>query len=581
VDLKRMLSDLNNDQKAEDEENRATMCKCTNDVKDYSASISTHDSTIKELDANIVELQSVIGKLDKDITSFSQTVADMAEAVNNTSGDLLALEAAHLARITENNESIDILGRTIEALTDASANNTEDDILLQHAADLIQDQLRNHPSMLRGALSLEQQHTASGLSMLRGSPSTAYSEILGILGQLKVSFVSDNEDAIVQYSKKTEVLDALLKSYEAQKAAAESNLATSTAEHGDVKAPALELALSTRDSENTHFETATANLNVTKVSCNEEREQYDTITKIRQDEAAAVALAISILDDKAFRTQTTHTSFVQVGAQEDVPPFLRLHNAIEKLLADLANDLEDAKTQLDQCNEKLKIPRDALAEISTKVSDLEGTTQDFQGRVSDMRSLIDTNIEDVKKAQEDLKKKGEERATQNVLFQVELAHATEQQIKLNLAIDALQRFPEQATKENAKQLAITTLGDVLSDAQDMAKTLISDEGDNQRDYAEAVKTMTVAAADADTEIHGFEKEFVDMEIRLSEDMNSLTSSSKTKILVSKELSDLNASCDLIIRNFNSTRDAINSETSGLVETARILGNFSSENASAA
>merc|ERR1719456_1434901 len=312
-------------------------------------------------------------------------------------------------------------------------------------------------------------------------------QIFGILSQMKDEF---GKNLVAAQKEEMEALIAyheMKSAKEAELAAARTALDTKTQDLADTQA---KVAQAKQDLEDTQAAMAADQefLVDLKEKCAISDKEYAERSKTRADEIVAIGETIKILTDDDARDLFGKTmSFLQVGSAEQsataqgllrnraakkiigvakkhrnwvlatlavtvqLDAFVKVKKAMDDMIAELKVQQAEEVKKNDFCKAELDKNEDTIKEKGYLQEDQEAKIDDLEGTIETLTQDLETLKATVAENHIQLKRAGEDRATQNKEFQQVVADQRATVVILNKALARLEKF--YAPKDGAAALA--------------------------------------------------------------------------------------------------------------------------------
>jgi hypothetical protein len=490
--LKDMVSELENEQKKDQDLYDKLGCWCETNEKEKTLAIATAEKNIKELTASIESNTAKGQQLETDIKNLKAEVAANTAALEEAS----AVREKELAEFNQNEkDTITSLQSLKGALNTLGKHNKgasfiQEDVLV-HLTHTLRSHIKNKPTLMTDAILPHQRRLLQSLlqrpegfvSLLQQQPgmdasgATSYNsqsgEIFGMLQQMKETMETDSvkskkeeEEAAAAYVQLQEAKNAEIK-------AAKGKIFSKTEEAANAAKTVANNDMDLENNENclaadTEF---LANL---KKTCANVDAQFEARTKTRQEEMKAVSDTIAFLDsDEAHDLFTKSLGFFQLRAESQLSvvqrekarqfladegnrlrsrrlsflasrmkfdPFGKMRENIDGMTGALGKEKEDEIEFKDECVDDFNVNEKQTNERSDHKNDLDhdiANLEDEIGVKTDEEKMLEQEIYD---AQVEMKKASQNRELENKDFQVVIADQRATQKILNMAVERLGDF---------------------------------------------------------------------------------------------------------------------------------------------
>jgi len=639
--LKDMLKQLEKEAEEDEEIYDKMACWCETNDKEKTKAIADAEARIADLTTQIEEATALSARLSTEIKNLEKEIANNQEALDKAT----AIRQKELAEFNaEEKDLLESISALKAAVTVLSKHHGGSAAMLQapkaqlaSVVGRLRGALDKHRQLLIGAFSPSERRAIDAFLQSPGdyfdaSPTFKQSyapqsgEIFGILKQMKETFEADLSDAQKQEMENQ-------KAYEELKAAKEEEIAAGQAQL-DTKSQELastdeKLALAKEDIEDTKTSLAADQqfLMVLKEKCSMTDREWEERQKTRHLEMEAVSKALAILSsDDAHDTFTktfTPASLLQKGSTTNsasrkqasallsavakrlgssrladmadrvgLDAFERVKEAIDKLIAELAQEKQDEIKHKDFCVEEFNQNQLQTERKEREKADVLAKIEDLKMTIEELTKIIETLKAEIAEMQVQLKRAGEDREKENKVFQDTVADQRETQKLLQAALKVLAEFygkseaalvqkqepagpaPPPGFTDYKKSAAsggvMSLLQQIISDAKAMEAETVRAEEDAQKAYEDFVKETNAS-------IEAKSKDIVDKSEAKAKAEGDLVEAEQAKEAVLLELeqlanykAQLHQSCDFIIKNFDVRQSARDEEIEALRQAKAIL-----------
>lgn len=283
--------------------------------------------------------------------------------------------------------------------------------------------------------------------------------------------------------------------------------------------------------------------------------------------------------------------------------FEKVKAAIDKMVAELATQQQEEVEHKDWCKDELAKNRRSTEEQSDRKASLEADIEGGKKTLSQLSAELQASRKAVADMQKEMKKASEIREGENADFQETVADQRVTQAILQKALDRMKQVyalaqlgdepsqpgaphvqlsgtaaepgngPARFTEYNRNSkgnAVVVMLEKVLADSRHMEDEAHRGEQDAQSAYESFMK-------DANASIKRHQRSIVDMTENKAKTEQALTMAKEDLVSTERELenlhgtlTDVNASCDFLLRNFDARQEARATEISALKEAKAIL-----------
>merc|ERR1719343_716006 len=629
-----MLKQLEKEASEDEQVYEKMACWCETNDREKTKSIKDAEVRIEDLTTKIEELTAASARLNTEIKNLESEVAKNQEALDQAT----AIREKQLAEFNaEEKDLLESISALKAAVTVLSKHHGGSAAMLQApkaqlagVVGRLRGALDKHRQLLIGAFSPSERRAIDAFLQSPGdyfdaSPTFKQSyapqsgEIFGILKQMKETFEADLSDAQKQEMENQKAYEELKAAKEEEIAAGQAQLDTKSQE---LAATDEKLALAKEDIEDTKKSLAADQqfLMMLKEKCSMTDKEWEERQKTRHLEMEAVSKALAILSSDDAHDTFTKTfnpaSLLQKGSATNsanrkkasallsavakrlgssrladmadrvgLDAFERVKEAIDKLIAELAQEKQDEIKHKDFCVGEFN-----QNQLQTERKEREKA--DVLAKIEDLTKIIETLKAEIAEMQVQLKRAGEDREKENKVFQDTVADQRETQKLLQAALKVLADFYGKAEaalvqkqepagpapppgfgdykKSSASGGVMSLLQQIISDAKAMEAETVRAEEDAQKAYEDFVKETNAA-------IEAKSKDIVDKSEAKAKAEGDLVEAEEAHEAVMLELeqlanykASLHQSCDFIIKNFDIRQSARDEEIEALRQAKAIL-----------
>lgn len=629
--LKDMQTQLEEEQRQDEEtyENIACWCKLNN--REKTQSIKDAEQLITQLLAAIEEHTANAARLKTEIESLKGEIAKNEEAM----GTATALrEKQHAEFVAEEKDLVQSISALKSAIIVLSKHHKQPDEMLLSIRSILKHQMLVHKSLLDAATTAHEkrvlgafmQQNEDGSNVPNYQPQSG--EIFGILRNMKDTFQSN-----LASSQKEEV--------DNQKAFEE----LSAAKQKEINAGKLQLQVKIEQMASSQEKAAQAKEDIedtrnslgadneflleVKEKCTTTDAEWEQRQKTRQEEITAVSQALAVLsNDDAHDLFSKTLGFLQVSAPSistsrrndaravllavhsprlaslavnvKLDAFKKVFEAIDGMVVQLEKEKADEIKHRDWC----------IAELHSNEKDTQRVTRDrdqAQVTIADLNTSIDSLGREVKELQAEvaelqlqLKRAGEDRARENVDFQSTVANQRETQKLLQQALNVLKSFytrtvftqqeptslkgapaPEgfrEYKKSGGSGGVMVLIQQIIGDAKAMEADAIRAEADAQVAYESFVKQTNNGIKVKQRGIDNKNEEKAKAGVDKTDAETALAAHTLQLEQLSNAAGDAHKSCDFVLKNFEVRQTARDEEVAALHQAKAILSGAKFSNA---
>jgi hypothetical protein len=638
-------------------------CYCDQSEAEKKASIKQLTEQIDMLESRIAEIQGDSGVLSSECAQLKVDMAANEAARKEATAIRDKEHEAFVATEADLVEAISDLKEAIEVLAEVGADQTKS-VGADHKQFMAgygekegflqkNKKLQTVLHAVSALMNAKQRKTASAFlqAPFTGTYTSQSAEIMGILKEMRDTFTKDlaaarkaEADQLEAYDKfmavKKEAFDKMEASYgEKQKYLADND--------GELASSKSQLA----EAEN---QKASDEEFLAKLipMCEEKTKEYEKRKLLRANEEAAIAQAISILNsDAAFSTfgtvDATSTGstggpplkFIQLrsvrkhvnGAAQKrdavkrvlqkaaqdahssrlskVVSVLQAENAfetvleeIDKMLALIAEEAKQDKTNLDWCNKERDENEASLSEKEQEILKLEDSIDKLDTTINDPKTGLKKQIEETELAlvqnKESQTTETASRTKDNLAYQADIKNLVDAETILEKAIKVLAKYYDDLAKKLAAGEALMQREDPTptetwesnsyegqsSEGQDVIKMLEfilsetkkeeddahSAEESAQADYEDSMTQLKKEEAEGEKNLVSLKETLAEKEKELLDAKEDLKKTTEDKEAIEAYLLKIKPGCDFITFNFELREEDRKIETEALEKAIKLI-----------
>jgi len=625
--LQDMLKQLEKEAEEDEEIYEALGCWCETNDKAKTKAIADAETHIKDLTTKIEQLTANSARLNTEIEGLAKEVEEnqksLADATSMREKQLKEFNAEEADALN----SIELLGSALETLgahNGAALIQTS----VQTIASTLKHELTVNSKQYLGIITPSQRRMVEQFiqsGVMPGSSGSSYEPksgaIFGILNQMKETFETN-----LAASQKEEQQNQ--RAYEDLKAAKEREIAAGQ-QQIDVKTQELastdeKNAQAKEDLEDTR-NTLSADeefLMMLKEKCSVTDEEWEERQKTRQTEMGACSKALAVLssdDAHDLFKSTFNPGFLQItmlhperrnkaatvlvaaarhlhsprlsalAHQVKLDAFTKVKKAIDDMITQLGKEKEDEIKHKDFCTDEFNKNQLETEKKERERQDLEARIEDLELTIKTLTEQIDALKARIADMQVQMKRAGEDREKENKEFQQTVADQRASVVLLSKALDILSGFYNKAAllqqepagpppppgfkemKKNPQSSGVMAMiTQIIEDSKAMEAEAIKAEGSAQSAYESFVKETNASIEAASKDIINKSESKGKAEDYLAQSRTEHESVLTTLDELSAYNSELHASCDFIIKNFDIRQTARDEEIEALKQAKAIL-----------
>jgi len=626
--LQDMLKQLEKEAEEDEEVYEALSCWCETNDKAKTKAIADAETHIKNLQTKIEQLTANSARLNTEIEGLTTEVEEnqkaLADATSMRQKQLKEFNAEEADALN----SIELLGGAIETLSKHNAAS-----LLQTSVDTVANTLKHemsvHAKSYMGIITpsqrkLVEQFIQSGV--MPGSSGSSYQPksgaIFGILEQMKETFETNLAASQKEEQQNQRAFEDLKAAKEREIAAGQQQIDVKTQELASTDEKNAQAKEDLEDTRNT-LSADEEFLIMLKEKCSVTDEEWEERQKTRQMEMGACSKALAVLssdDAHDLFKNTFNPEFLQVSHPErrskaatvlvaaakhlhsprlsalahqvKLDAFTKVKKAIDDMITQLGKEKEDEIKHKDFCTDEFNKNQLETEKKERERQDLEARIEDLELTIKTLTEQIDALKAQIAEMQVQMKRAGEDREKENKEFQQTVADQRASVVLLNKALEILSGFynkeaallqqkqepagppPPPGFKEYKKNPqssgVMAMITQIIEDSKAMEAEAIKSEGSAQTAYEAFVKETNASIEAASKDIINKSESKGKAEDYLAQSKTEHASVLTTLDELSAYNSELHASCDFILKNFDIRQTARDEEIEALKQAKAIL-----------
>jgi len=563
-------------------------------------------------------LNTEIDGLNQEIADNEKALADATKMREQQLKEFNAEEADAL-------NSIELLAGAIETLGAHHGS-----VLTQipdHVAisNTLKHELSANAAMYEGVITPSQKRQIQAFiqnKVMPGSSGSSYEPksgaIFGILEQMKETFETNLAASQKEEEQNQRAYEDLKAAKEAEIAAGKQQVDTKTQELATTDEKNAQAKEDLEDTRNT-LSADEEFLLMLKEKCSVTDEEWEERQKTRQTEMQACSKALAVLssDDAhdLFKNTFNPNSFLQTGmegarnkaytvlmnahsprlsamaSRVRLDAFTKVKKAIDDMITQLGKEKEDEIKHKDFCTDELNQNQLQTEKKEREKSDLEAKIEDLELTIKTLTEQIDQLKAEIAEMQVQMKRAGEDREKENKEFQQTVADQRASVVLLSKALEILQGFYDKAAmlqqqqepagpppppgfkeyKKNPQSSGVMAMiTQIIEDSKAMEAEAIKAEGSAQSAYEAFVKETNASIEAKSKDIANKSESKAKAEDYLVQSQTELASVMTNLDELSAYNSELHASCDYILKNFDIRQTARDEEIEALKQAKAIL-----------
>jgi chaperonin cofactor prefoldin len=631
--LQDMLKQLEKEAEEDEEIYEALGCWCeTNDkaktkaIADAETHIKGLTTKIEELTANSARLNTEIEGLNKEVEANKEALADATSMREKQLKEFNAEEADAL-------NSIELLGSAIETLSahNGGAALLQTSNSMKTIAQTLKHELTVNSKEYMGIITPSQRRQVEQFiqsGVMPGSSGSSYEPksgaIFGILGQMKETFETNLAASQKEEQQNQRAYEDLKKAKEREIAAGQQQIETKTQELASTDEKNAQAKEDLEDTRNT-LSADEEFLMMLKEKCSVTDEEFEERQKTRQTEMGACSKALAVLssdDAHDLFKSTFNPGFLQttmshperrnkaatvlvdaakhlhsprlsaLAHQVRLDAFTKVKKAIDDMISQLGQEKEDEIKHKDFCTDEFNKNQLETEKKERERQDLEARIEDLELTIKTLTEQIDALKAQIAEMQVQMKRAGEDREKVNKEFQQTVADQRASVVLLSKALEILNGFydkeasllqqkqepagppPPPGFKEYKKNPqssgVVAMITQIIEDSKAMEAEAIKSEGSSQEAYESFVKETNASIEAASKDIINKSESKGKAEDYLAQSKTEHESVVTILDELSAYNSELHASCDFILKNFDIRQTARDEEIEALKQAKAIL-----------
>jgi len=625
--LQDMLKQLEKEAEEDEEVYEALSCWCETNDKAKTKAIADAETHIKNLQTKIEQLTANSARLNTEIEGLTTEVEEnqkaLADATSMRQKQLKEFNAEEADALN----SIELLGGAIETLSKHNAAS-----LLQTSVDTVANTLKHemsvHAKSYMGIITpsqrkLVEQFIQSGV--MPGSSGSSYQPksgaIFGILEQMKETFETNLAASQKEEQQNQRAFEDLKAAKEREIAAGQQQIDVKTQELASTDEKNAQAKEDLEDTRNT-LSADEEFLIMLKEKCSVTDEEWEERQKTRQMEMGACSKALAVLssdDAHDLFKNTFNPEFLQVSHPErrskaatvlvaaakhlhsprlsalahqvKLDAFTKVKKAIDDMITQLGKEKEDEIKHKDFCTDELNQNQLETEKKEREKSDLEAKIEDLELTIKTLTEQIAQLKAEIAELQVQMKRAGEDREKENKEFQQTVADQRASVVLLSKALEILQGFYDKAAllqqrqepagpppppgfkeyKKNPQSSGVMAMiTQIIEDSKAMEAEAIKAEGSAQSAYEAFVKETNASIEAKSKDIANKSESKAKAEDYLVQAQTEHASVMTNLDELSAYNSELHASCDYILKNFDIRQTARDEEIEALKQAKAIL-----------
>jgi len=624
--LQDMLKQLEKEAEEDEEIYDALACWCETNDKEKTKAIADAEARIKDLETKIEELTATSARLNTEIDGLNKEIADnekaLADATKMREQQLKDFNAEEADALN----SIELLGGAIETLGKHNGASMLEIPNRVEIANTLKHEMSANAAQYEGIITPSQKVQIQAFiqnKVMPGSSGSSYEPksgaIFGILEQMKETFETNLAASQKEEEQNQRAYEDLKAAKEAEIAAGKQQVDTKTQELASTDEKNAQAKEDLEDTRNT-LSADEEFLLMLKEKCSVTDEEWEERQKTRQTEMQACSKALAVLssDDAhdLFKNTFNPNSFLQTSASDEkrnkaynvlmaahsprlsamasrvrLDAFTKVKKAIDDMITQLGKEKEDEIKHKDFCTDELNQNQLQTEKKEREKADLEAKIEDLELTIKTLTEQIAQLKAEIAELQVQMKRAGEDREKENKEFQQTVADQRASVVLLSKALEILQGFYDKAAmlqqrqepagpppppgfkeyKKNPQSSGVMAMiTQIIEDSKAMEAEAIKAEGSAQSAYEAFVKETNASIEAKSKDIANKSESKAKAEDYLVQAQTEHASVMTNLDELSAYNSELHASCDYILKNFDIRQTARDEEIEALKQAKAIL-----------
>jgi chromosome segregation ATPase len=624
--LQDMLKQLEKEAEEDEEIYDALACWCETNDKEKTKAIADAEARIKDLQTKIEELTATSARLNTEIDGLNKEIADnekaLADATKMREQELKDFNAEEADALN----SIELLGGAIETLSKHNGASMLEIPNRVQIAETLKHEMSANAAQYEGIISPSQKMQIQAFiqnKVMPGSSGSSYEPksgaIFGILEQMKETFETNLAASQKEEEQNQRAYEDLKAAKEAEIAAGKQQVDTKTQELASTDEKNAQAKEDLEDTRNT-LSADEEFLLMLKEKCSVTDEEWEERQKTRQTEMQACSKALAVLssDDAhdLFKNTFNPNSFLQTSSASEkrnkvysvlmaahsprlsamasrvkLDAFTKVKKAIDDMITQLGKEKEDEIKHKDFCTDELNQNQLQTEKKEREKADLEAKIEDLELTIKTLTEQIAQLKAEIAELQVQMKRAGEDREKENKEFQQTVADQRASVVLLSKALEILQGFYDKAAmlqqqqepagpppppgfkeyKKNPQSSGVMAMiTQIIEDSKAMEAEAIKAEGSAQSAYEAFVKETNASIEAKSKDIANKSESKAKAEDYLVQAQTEHASVMTNLDELSAYNSELHASCDYILKNFDIRQTARDEEIEALKQAKAIL-----------
>merc|ERR1719506_117823 len=623
--LQDMLKQLEKEAEEDEEIYDALACWCETNDKEKTKAIADAEARIKDLETKIEELTATSARLNTEIDGLNKEIADnekaLADATKMREQQLKDFNAEEADALN----SIELLAGAIETIGKHHGASMLEIPNRVQIAETLKHEMSANAEQYDGIISPSQKAQIQAFiqnKVMPGSSGSSYEPksgaIFGILEQMKETFETNLAASQKEEEQNQRAYEDLKAAKEAEIAAGKQQVDTKTQELASTDEKNAQAKEDLEDTRNT-LSADEEFLLMLKEKCSVTDEEGEERQKTRQTEMQACSKALAVLssdDAHDLFKNTFNPGFVQVSSTSEkrnkaynvlmaahsprlsamasrvrLDAFTKVKKAIDDMITQLGKEKEDEIKHKDFCTDELNQNQLQTEKKEREKADLEAKIEDLELTIKTLTDQIAQLKAEIAELQVQMKRAGEDREKENKEFQQTVADQRASVVLLSKALEILQGFYDKAAmlqqhqepagpppppgfkeyKKNPQSSGVMAMiTQIIEDSKAMEAEAIKAEGSAQSAYEAFVKETNASIEAKSKDIANKSESKAKAEDYLVQAQTEHASVMTNLDELSAYNSELHASCDYILKNFDIRQTARDEEIEALKQAKAIL-----------
>jgi len=440
---------------------------------------------------------------------------------------------------------------------------------------------------------------ASKLSLEPGDESQS-GEVVGVITQTKSDFEADLKSSVEEEKSKADTHASLLSTMVQEMKSLQSFLTDQKVLSADA-AKELSDSKTLRDEREAQMKADTKLLENTQDSCKRKAADFESRSKLRQQELSGIEKALDVLTSdssketfkqshaavllsesvravnsdvkakhqevykslKALAEKYQHLDLARLASHLDEGHFDKVVDSIDKQIEHLQKEEKQDLKHRDQCLKQLAEGNSDMASLEDSLDKAGVKISRLEGKATEMQSDLEPLEQEINETQTETSRRGQEREEERKDHLESLKHDEDAVELVGKAIDSM-------TGEGDTTTVVTMLEMVKEDMEAEIKSSKAEDAASQEQYEKDYKAMHELSMTQESSEISLRKALSELEVDIQSKKEFQDGKEAEKTAQEGAKASLDTNCGWIKTNFDSRRQKRKDEVAGLVEAKGLL-----------